>query len=65
MSRKHIFMLGAFISLVLAAGLWLPPMQSSKVRRHNTRIHTERNAPPSMNVTVATNEMIGRPPQGP
>jgi hypothetical protein len=64
MSRKHMFILGAFIGLVLAAGLLLPPIQSSKIRRHSTQIHTE-NSPPSVSVTISTNAMVGRQTQTP
>jgi hypothetical protein len=63
MSRKHMFILGAFIGLVLAAGLLLPPIQSSKIRRLSTQIHTEKNSPPSVSVTISTNAMVGRQSQ--
>ena len=64
MSRKHMFILGAFISLVVAAGLLLPPIPSSRIRRHSTQIHTE-NSPPSVSVTIGTNAMAGRQTQAP
>jgi hypothetical protein len=65
MSRKHMFILGAFIGLVLAAGLLLPPIQSPKVRRHSTQIHNVQNSLPSVNVTISTNAKVGRQTQAP
>jgi hypothetical protein len=64
MSRKHMFILGAFIGLVLAAGLLLPPIQSSKIRRHSTQIQGENSAP-SVSVTISTNAMAGRQSESP
>jgi hypothetical protein len=65
MSRKHMFVLGACIGLVLAAGWLLPPIQNSKVRRHGTHIHTEQNSLPSVSITIGTNAMVGRQTQAP
>ena len=65
MSRKPVVILGAFIGLVFAAGLLLPPIQSVKTRRHRTQIHTGKNTPPSVSVTISTNAMVGRQTQAP
>jgi len=65
MKQKHRTLIIVAIGVVLAAGLLLPPIQSSKTRRHGTQIHTEKNSPPSASVTISTNAMAGGQGQAP
>lgn len=59
MSGKRMVILGVFFGVVLAAGLLLPPIQSYKIRRHRTQIHTEQNSVPSVSVMISTNAIAG------
>ena len=60
MSGIRTVILGVFFGVVLAAGLLLPPIQSYKIRRHLTQIHTEQNSVPSVSVMISTNAIARR-----